>query len=60
VLLRSECTSLLSLYNRTQGEGSEGEGKGRHAGRLEQGCSTAGVVGCVVKVSRMSRMAAFI
>lgn len=60
VLLRGECTSLLSLYDRTQGEGSEGEGEGRHAGRLEQGCSTAGVVGCVAELSSMSRTAAFI
>jgi len=55
VLLSSECAGLLSLDDRAQGEGGEGEGEGRHAGRFERGCSTAGLVGCGVKVSRESR-----
>jgi hypothetical protein len=60
VLLRSKCTGLLSLYDRTQSEGGEGEGEGRHAGRLERGCSTAGFGGWVVKVSRTLRISSFI
>jgi hypothetical protein len=60
VLLGSKCTGLLSLYNRAQGEGGKGEGEGRHAGRLERGCSTAGFVGCGVKLSETSRMTTFI
>jgi hypothetical protein len=52
VLLSGEYAGLLSLDDRAQGEGSEGEGEGRHAGRLERGCSTAGFVGCGVKLSR--------
>jgi hypothetical protein len=52
VLLSGEYAGLLSLDNRAQGEGSEGEGEGRHAGRFERGCSTAGFVGCGVKLSR--------
>jgi hypothetical protein len=60
VLLRSKCTGLLSLYDRTQSEGGEGEGEGRHAGRLERGCSTAAFGGWVVKVSRTLRISSFI
>jgi hypothetical protein len=60
VLLRSKCTGLLSLYDRTQSESSEGEGESRHAGRLERGCSTAGFVGWGVKLSRPSGVVALI
>ena len=34
VLLRSKGPSLLSVHNRAEGEGTQGEGKGRHACRL--------------------------
>jgi hypothetical protein len=60
VLLSGEYTGLLGLDDRAQGKGSEGETEGRHAGRLERGCSTAGFVGCGVKVLRTSWMATFI
>jgi hypothetical protein len=60
VLLGGEYTGLLSLDDRAQGKGSEGEGEGRHAGRFELDCSTAGFVGCGVNVSRTSWMASFI
>jgi len=60
VLLSGEYTSLLGLDDRAQGEGSEGKTEGRHAGRLERGCSTAGFVGCVVQISRTLWMASII